>query len=523
MERSTSWRRFRRRRGIIIEEGQEKKLKKNIFVILFCILSFSVFSATPSDEKTEKWIIAPQKFSGKVEYQEMIPTMILQSFPENMTRDISPEEQLFYYEKAQNDKMKELISGLSKYENDKNQLFFKNISKSEKNKQREKIEENIKNQEAEIQKLQAEMLEPVEYHEETRFVEISENFVSDDFLTKLDSNNQKINAVLSGSVSEINGFLYIKAKITILPLEKNPETEDLQGLFSMETAVVGNYSEIQQMTNEIAQNFLSFVLNKEKVLVSVKVFPEEISSTVSITIDGTVYKTQVDNLSLQQGEHKFSIEAPGYQVRNFTANLDDSRSAYNYSVYLSPAEEIPLTVVGSDKELLKSDMNPEDVSLYIQGIKKSITFSDSELESSFYASHLPVFGEFTVPLVTDPEEETKYASTFFKLTGNSIKPISIRSESSTVLIEKARKRMYTSYGILLITLPLTFYSNGRLSDIVNTINNSSSYSDEMLKSYDNWRLTYEISLGATIAAGVNMLIQLGRYIFTANTVLPQSR
>ena len=232
MERSTSWRRFRRRRGIILEEGQEKKLKKNIFVILFCILSFAVFSATPSDEKTEKWIIAPQKFSGKVEYQEMVPTMILQSFPENMTRDISPEEQLFYHEKTQNDKMKELISGLSKYENDKNQLFFKNISKSEKNKQREKIEENIKNQEAEIQKLQAEMLEPVEYHEETRFVEISENFVSDDFLTKIDSNNQKINAVLSGSVSEINGFLYIKAKITILPLEKNPETEDLQVLFS---------------------------------------------------------------------------------------------------------------------------------------------------------------------------------------------------------------------------------------------------------------------------------------------------
>ena len=113
MERSTSWRRFRRRRGIILEEGQEKKLKKNIFVILFCILSFSVFSATSSDEKTEKWIIAPQKFSGKVEYQEMVPTMILQSFPENMTRDISPEEQLFYYEKDQNDKMKELISGLS--------------------------------------------------------------------------------------------------------------------------------------------------------------------------------------------------------------------------------------------------------------------------------------------------------------------------------------------------------------------------------------------------------------------------
>lgn len=490
---------------------------------MFCILSFSVFSATTNDDKTENWIISPQKFSGKKEYQEMIPSMILQAFPENITRKISLEEQVIYHEKIQSDKMKELISGLSKYENEINQLFFKNISKSEKNKQRNQIEEKIKNQKDQIQKLQAEMLEPTEYQEENRFIEISKSFVSDDFLNKLDSNNQKINAVLSGSVSEINGFLYIKAKITILPLKKILETEDLEGLFTMETVVVGDYSEIQQLTKEIAQNFLSFVLNKEKVLVSVKVFPEEISSKVSITIDGTVYKTQVDNLALQQGEHKFSIDAPGYEVRNFTANLDDSKSAYNYSVYLSSVEENPLTVIGNDEKLLKSDMNLEEVSLYIQGIKKSITFSDSGLESSFYASHLPVFGEFTVPLITGPEEETKYASTFFRLTGNSTKPITIRNESSTVLIEKARKRMYTSYGILLITLPLTFYANGRLTDIIDTINSSSIYSDEMLRRYDNWRLTYEISLGTTIVAGVNMLIQLGRYIFTANSVLPQSR
>ena len=239
-------------------------MKKNIFIILFCILSFSVFSATTNDDKTENWIISPQKFSGKKEYQEMIPSMILQAFPENITRKISLEEQVIYHEKIQSDKMKELISGLSKYENEIAQLFFKNIAKSEKNKQRNQIEEKIKNQKEQIQKLQAEMLEPTEYQEENRFIEISKSFVSDDFLNKLDSNNQKINAVLSGSVSEINGFLYIKAKITILPLKKIPETEDSEGLFTMETVVVGDYSEIQQLTKEIAQNFLSFVLNKEK-------------------------------------------------------------------------------------------------------------------------------------------------------------------------------------------------------------------------------------------------------------------
>jgi hypothetical protein len=45
----------------------------------------------------------------------------------------------------------------------------------------------------------------------------------------------------------------------------------------------------------------------------------------------------------------------------------------------------------------------------------------------------------------------------------------------------------------------------------------------LLDKYNTWNVTSKISWGVTITAGINMIIQLGRYIYTANTVLPQNR
>ena len=288
----------------------------------------------------------------------------------------------------------------------------------------------------------------------------------------------------------------------------------------MESSAVGNYSEIQDMTMEIAQSFLSFLMNKDKIQVSVLVFPEDVSN-VTITIDGIIYKNQVESLALQQGEHSFSVEAPGYETRNFTNIFEDSGKSYNYSVTLSPIQETDVELLAQLDIPSNAEISPDEIGLYVGGIKHSITFDDEQLKSTFLATKFPIFGEFTVPLVTASEEDAQYASTFFRITGSSMKPVIIKTESSTDLIEKARKRMYTSYGILLSTLPFSFYADGRLTDVVNTIN-SGVYNKEMYERYLNWRTAYKISIGTSLVAGINMIIQLGRYIYTANTVLPQN-
>jgi hypothetical protein len=316
----------------------------------------------------------------------------------------------------------------------------------------------------------------------------------------------------------------------------------------MDATTVGTYSDIQKMASELSQQFLSFIMNKEKVQVSVKVFPEELFENALITIDGIIYKNQVDNLFLQQGEHKISVEAPGYEVRNFTTLLEEPKKRYEYSVYLSPKKDVELQVLGDGKKLIEEEINLNDVNVYIAGIKQPTIITDNELKSTFNARKTPVLGEFSLPIISELEEdlkdnqkenldekddvedsenpekkqEIKYASTFFRLTGDSIKPITIRTNSSSVLIEQARKRMYTSYGILLLTLPLSFYSNGRMTDVTNIIN-SGVRTEELIQKYNFWNTTSKISTGISISAGINLLIQLGRYIYAANTVLPQNR
>jgi hypothetical protein len=390
-------------------------------------------------------------------------------------------------------------------------LFFQNISSTEKNKKRIEYENQIKEIENEIQKINENLNIKNDFGEVEKIIKIENTFVSNDFLENF-INQDKINGVLSGTVTEQNGFIFVKAKITVLAEET----------FSYETSSVGTYGDIKEIAGNIAGDFLSFLMNKEKITVSVSVFPEEIRNQVSITIDGNLYKNQVEKLSLQQGEHNFSIEAPGFTTRNFSDSLDDSHKSYNYSVYLEETSPENLEVFLNAEKIDQAEKSQDELTLYVGGIKTPLEFSEDSIFASVIVENPPVLGEIAVPIVTGTEEETKYASTFFRLTGETIKPIIVQSESSSSLIEKARKRMYTSYGVFLLTLPFSFYTNGRMVDISNTIN-SGLYTDEMLRKYNSWKIASQISLGISVSAGVNMLIQLGRYIYTANSVLPQNR
>ena len=489
-------------------------MNKKTFGFLLFILFFmlSIHGEEASQNSTlEPWLVSPMAFSGDEAYSELFPLLILDSFPENITRITTLEENTLLYINQLKKEKNTLFQKINDIKSNIDKLFFQNISSTEKNKKRIEYENQIKEIESEIQKIDEKLNLENGFVEEEKLIKIEKTFVPDDFLENF-TNQVKINGVLSGSVTEQNGFLFVKAKITVLA--ENP--------FFYETASVGTYEEIQEIAANLAGDFLSFLMNKEKITLSVSVFPEEIRNQVSITIDGNLYKNKVENLSLQQGEHNFSIEAPGFATRNFSAFLDDSHKVYNYSVYLEETSPETLEVF-LNAEKLEATKNPEEeLALYVGGIKTPLEFSEDSIFASVIVENPPVLGEITVPIVTGTEEETKYASTFFRLTGDSIKPIVVQTESSSSLIEKARKRMYTSYGVFLLTLPFSFYTNGRMVDITNTIN-SGLYTDEMLRKYNSWKIASGISLGVSVTAGVNMLIQLGRYIYTANSVLPQNR
>ena len=244
-------------------------------------------------KNTETWQISPMVFSGKAEYQEIIPKMILQAFPENITRTLTYEEQKIAYEDFIETEKEKLENKIQSLKTEKDQLFFKNTDAKSKAKKRDEIESQIKELSEQLQKIEIE--NSFEYKEKDAKIVFSESFVKNENLLQINK-KKDVKAILSGDVTEKNGFLLIKAKISVLPLNINQEDFSFQGLFSMEATTVGAYSDIQKMASELSQQFLSFIMNKEKVQISVKVFPEELLENALITIDGIIYKNKVENL-----------------------------------------------------------------------------------------------------------------------------------------------------------------------------------------------------------------------------------
>ena len=85
-------------------------------------------------------------------------------------------------------------------------------------------------------------------------------------------------------------------------------------------------------------------------------------------------------------------------------------------------------------------------------------------------------------------------------------------------IEKTRTNLYNSYAALLFSLPALFFSKGMT--IANQ--NSLSYNRGDSSAVAQWQMYSNYSTAATITLGANFLFQLGRYLFTANKILPQT-
>ena len=106
--------------------------------------------------------------------------------------------------------------------------------------------------------------------------------------------------------------------------------------------------------------------------------------------------------------------------------------------------------------------------------------------------------------------------------GNDLSTLNLRlreeNDDISQLIDKRRRTMYNSYSALLISVIPLLITNGLY---VNTYNAwALGHEDE--SNVNTWNIISKTSMGITIGLGVNWAVQLARYLFTVNKILPQS-
>ena len=89
-------------------------------------------------------------------------------------------------------------------------------------------------------------------------------------------------------------------------------------------------------------------------------------------------------------------------------------------------------------------------------------------------------------------------------------------------IERQRKVLYWSLGLLYCSLPVSMISRGIAMNKMQAYNDGRiEPTQENIDEINNWVMVSDISRGVSIALGVNFLFQLVRYLIAADQTIPK--
>lgn len=469
----------------------KSKLIRNVLLnSLFCFLLCFVFA----EETT--WNLAITKLDGKSEFTELVPKLVYETLPKDFQWELTKAEQIARFEKSKETEKKSILSKIKSTQTEKDSLIFKYSSQATIKAKAKECDQKLSEYYIQIDELNSTQLEKFDFtlanvkiHDETK----NQN-------EKLD--NSKYDAVLKGTLTENYGFLQVKLQLV------STVTNDIFGEFS----VVFPEEELDNLVKELVFQVNQLFCKTETIDFTVKVLPEDAAENSIIRIDQQVYKNSVSALKLTKGEHVISVESKGFETKSFKYDFSE-KDKYTVTVNLSKSTPTEITV-----KIPLLDQLKENASIYVGGNIAQFQNEQDFSVATINVQKLPTLGEITV----FNSELEQPITTFVNIKGTeNLSVIEYEKITATTRIENARKTMYTSYGLFLLSLPFSFYANGRFNDVSSVIQ-TGTQTQKLINSYNFWNIGSKVSSGLVWTTGINFVFQLIRYMTVANSVLPKT-
>jgi hypothetical protein len=292
---------------------------------------------------------------------------------------------------------------------------------------------------------------------------------------------ERISALLTGTISMRGDYFLVSVRLTLFPGE----------IAAGAAADSGAVDELEMVARRLAAALVPILLNES---------PSELHFTISpsdsiVYIDERTISLSSGPVRIDPGIHTVSVEKNGYESISFTYSFDGG-GRFLVQADLSELYEIPLTIV--------SGGSPGNI--YLNATPRG------SAPARVTVNNRPVLGEYLSP---------EGINTYFILYPRESGTVSIRPETIDLAekIEKNRRKMYNSLGALFISLPLLFLSQGLYESTANSyiLGRTSD-----LQSVYTWNTIRYISIGISSVLGANFIFHLGKYIYTANKIIPQT-
>lgn len=526
-------------------------MKKFLFcIILFLYLSSNVFA--------EDWVLAAKRFEftqskkrdiSEEELSALMPQLILEQISEGLIRKTSGREMMNRSLESYLVERQSLFLQLSKEYKKRDSLVLTTSSKK-------KLEKAIKKQQAVIKEIEDKIEENLNNTEQIkteykdRYEKPEENVAESDFMlffNPLTNLFVKKKEELLPETQEEKILLYKNDSTELYvpgdslknkgpesrAFEKEMTSAKINGLIDGTITVYGEYFSITcslylypgrerlgtvtevgriRNTNQVAANIASYfcplITNHKPVEVFFEITPAEILEKSHVTVDGIYYEKVPEKLNLDSGKHSVKVECQGYFSRNIT---------YEFT--------------GWDKFIIQADMVEEkkyEFSIAPKKADKGKIYADGKFAGDIFEQNY--YGKFTAGneavignFVSDRKNEDGDNESFFyyvpeKLTKNdSFLVANGKARDHEAYIDKRRIWTYRAYSLLVLSMPFTLYYTGQLNAAIGAYNNGSKNDLDEVNRLQKKR---DISFGITIACTSLFVVELVRYLFAANSVLP---
>ncbi|MBO4729495.1 MAG: hypothetical protein J5631_13825, partial [Spirochaetaceae bacterium] len=266
---------------------------------------------------------------------------------------------------------------------------------------------------------------------------------------------------------------------------------------------VGSLEDLPSLAAIMAKELYPYVLNSKPVQLHFEIMPEDAAKKARIYIDGALPQN-VAEIEVENGKHQIYIYSDGYEAKHFNYAFTET-DEFIIQVKMSPKKivNVAFEAQTANQSLYALGLpveNPEHVSL-----EKGTTLGEVSAGNGVNRFYI-------VKNKTDRTDSKNDPLVHGTITFQSA------MDDYAASIEKQRTNLYNSYAMLLFSVPMLFFSKGMSI----ATRNSVLYSRDDSSAADQWEMYYKYSKGATITLGANFLFQLGRYLYTANKILPQS-
>ncbi len=476
----------------------EKSFKRVLFIFLLA----AAFSVKPTAEEQLQWVLAAEAFKLEnvpeihAEYAKTIPLMLLSRLGRISSRNTPKEEiRSRKIQELQDDRMK-LFLERNELVRKSDSLILSDNTGQNIRKQRRDISSQINEKELQIADVE-QQIAAIEASDEDSGNELrnlalwkagKELYIRNDGISLSRSlAKDGISGLIHGTIEDIGGYFIVSVSLDT-------------GYGNTQPVLVREampYDDLQDILYRINRALLPQLSNRTPVSLQLSVNPPE----ASVFIDERLVVDHTEPVIVFSGEHSIQVTAPGFDFAERTA-VFDTQDRYTIKISL---DKISTVQVAFDTETQSADV-------YFQTKHFGTTALVAELPAETLigeAMHGDIKTYFLYPHDDTAIQETRSMI------------IPLNRQNTEQRIEKQRRILYWSLGLLYCSLPFSMLSHGIAQ------NKSRAYEDgrisgtqSQLDEINRWLLVSDITRGVSIALGANVLFQLVRYLIAADQTIP---